>query len=49
MLILMEHSAESVVPSYVKACDLVRGCQRLGQWLERADDFGAVNGAFLAR
>jgi hypothetical protein len=36
MLILMEHSAESVVPTYVKACDLVRGCQRLGQWLERA-------------
>ena len=36
MLILMEHSAQSVAPSYVKAGELVRSCQRHGQWLERA-------------
>jgi hypothetical protein len=36
MLILMEHSAQSVAPSYVKAGELVRNCQRPGQWLERA-------------
>jgi hypothetical protein len=32
MLILMEHSAQSVAPSYVKAGELVRNCQRPGQW-----------------
>jgi hypothetical protein len=36
MLILMGHSAESVPSSYVKAGELVRSCQRCGQWLERA-------------
>jgi hypothetical protein len=36
MLILMEHSAESVMSSYVKAGELVRGYERCGQWVERA-------------
>lgn len=36
MPILMEHSAESAAPSYVKAGELVRGYERYGQWLERA-------------
>jgi hypothetical protein len=36
MLVLMKHPTESVVSSYVKARDLVRSCQRHGQWLERA-------------
>ena len=36
MLVLMEHSAESVVSSYVKARDLAGSCQRRGQWVERA-------------
>lgn len=36
MLIFMEHSAESVASSYVKAGVSVRSCQRRGQWLERA-------------
>lgn len=36
MLILMKYPAESVTSSNVKACDLVRSCQRDGQWLERA-------------
>jgi|GEM_PF-6388871 len=36
MLILMEHSAESVASSYVKAGELVRGYEWHGQWLERA-------------
>src|ERR1700683_817845 len=36
MPVLMEHSAESVASSYVKAGDLVRGHERRGQRLERA-------------
>jgi hypothetical protein len=36
MLMLMEHSAESVPSSYVKAGELGRSCQRYGQRLERA-------------
>jgi hypothetical protein len=36
MRILMEHSAQSVAPSYVKAGELIRNCQQHGQWLERA-------------
>ena len=36
MVVLMEHSAESVVSSYVKAGDLVRNHQGRGQWLGRA-------------
>jgi len=36
MLVFMEHSAESVASSYIKAGDLVRGQGRHGQWLERA-------------
>jgi hypothetical protein len=36
MVVLMEHSAESVVSSYVKGGDLVRDHQGHGQWLERA-------------
>ena len=32
----MEHSAQSVAPSYVKAGELVRSRERHGQWLERA-------------
>src|SRR5260370_41731349 len=36
MLILMEHSAESVASSYIKAGELVRNQERYGQWLERA-------------
>ena len=39
----MEHAAESVASSYVKAGDLVRSCQRHGQWLERA----GVGDAFM--
>jgi hypothetical protein len=34
-LVLMKHSAEPVVSSYVKARDSVGICQWLGQWLER--------------
>ena len=32
----MKHAAESVTSSDVKTGDLVRSCQRHGQWLERA-------------
>jgi hypothetical protein len=39
MLILIDHSAESVAPSYVKAGELVRGYDRYGQRLERAAGF----------
>src|SRR6266702_5643706 len=35
MPVLMQHAAESVPSSYVKAGDLLRSCQRHGQWLER--------------
>jgi hypothetical protein len=35
MSVFMEH-AESVTSSNVEAGDLVRSCQRYGQWLERA-------------
>jgi hypothetical protein len=36
MVVFVEHSAESVASSYVKAGDLVRSRERYGQWLERA-------------
>ena len=36
MLVLMKHSTESVMSSYVKAGDLVRNHRWHGQWLERA-------------
>lgn len=36
MLILMEHSAESVASSYVKAGESVRDYERHRQWLEQA-------------
>ena len=35
MLVLMEHSTESVASSYIKAGDLTRAHERPGQWLER--------------
>ena len=44
MLVLMEHPAESVASSYVKARDSVRSCQRRGQWLERAGVRDALMG-----
>jgi hypothetical protein len=36
MLVLVKHSTESVVSSYIKAGDLARNHERHGQWLERA-------------
>ena len=36
MAVFVEHAAESVTSSNVKAGDLVRSCQRHGQWLERS-------------
>jgi hypothetical protein len=44
MLVLMEHPAEPVASSYVKARDSVRSCQRHGQWLERAGVRDALMG-----
>jgi len=36
MVVFVEHAAESVASSYVKAGDLVSHCPLCGQWLERA-------------
>src|SRR6266700_6213077 len=36
MLVLMEHSTESVASSYIEAGELVRNHERHGQWSERA-------------
>ena len=36
MVVFVEHAAESVASSYIKAGDLVRSRERYGQWLERA-------------
>ena len=47
MLVLMEHSAKSVAPSYVKAGESVRRYERHGQWPERPGVRDALVGPVL--